>query len=95
MSAIAYDRKHPHPAKILRNLNLNGPGSAKETRHVEIALGHSGLVYDAGDALGVCPENPPRLVDDIIAEHSGKDAAFAAEHVQSLRAAKRYLRDVY
>ncbi|MCC5808482.1 MAG: sulfite reductase subunit alpha, partial [Opitutales bacterium] len=66
-SAIAYDKKHPYPAKILRNHNLNAPDSAKETRHIEIALGQSGLSYEAGDALGVCPENSPRLVDDIIA----------------------------
>ncbi|MCC5838731.1 MAG: sulfite reductase subunit alpha [Opitutales bacterium] len=64
--ALAYDKKNPYAAKVLRNLSLNAAGSAKETRHIEIALGHSGLAYTAGDALGVFPENAPRLVDRIL-----------------------------
>jgi sulfite reductase (NADPH) flavoprotein alpha-component len=63
---LAYDKKNPYAAKVLRNQNLNAPGSAKETRHIEFALGHSGFTYEAGDALGVFPENAPRLVDRIL-----------------------------
>ena len=61
-----YDRNHPFPARLLVNRNLNGPGSAKETRHLEISLVDSGLSYEVGDALGVVPANCPALVKDIL-----------------------------
>lgn len=62
-----YSRKHPFPAAVLAVRNLNGPGSAKEVNHVEFSLEGSGLVYEAGDALGVVPQNCPELVNDILA----------------------------
>ena len=39
------------------SVNLNRPGSEKETRHVEIDLGADGPSYKVGDSLGVYPEN--------------------------------------
>ncbi len=63
---IPFTRKNPFPAKLLVNRNLNGEGSAKETRHFEILLEGSGLEYSAGDALGVLPTNCPELVDEIL-----------------------------
>ncbi|HEY0790496.1 MAG TPA: sulfite reductase subunit alpha [Chthoniobacterales bacterium] len=62
----AYSRKNPFPAKLLTNRKLTGEGSGKETRHFEISLEGSGLVYEAGDALGVVPTNCPDLVDDLL-----------------------------
>ncbi|MDO3412541.1 assimilatory sulfite reductase (NADPH) flavoprotein subunit [Saccharibacillus sp. CPCC 101409] len=63
-----YSRSNPFRAEVLENLNLNGRGSARETRHLELSLEGSGLTYEPGDSLGVYPENHPRLVDEIIAE---------------------------
>jgi sulfite reductase (NADPH) flavoprotein alpha-component len=63
---IAFSRKNPFPAKLVTNRKLTGEGSAKETRHFEISLAGSGLVYEAGDALGVVPTNCPALVDDLL-----------------------------
>lgn len=63
-----YSRSHPFRAEVLENVNLNGRGSARETRHLELSLEGSGLVYEPGDSLGVYPHNHPRLVDEIIAE---------------------------
>jgi sulfite reductase (NADPH) flavoprotein alpha-component len=63
----AYSKKNPFPASVLTVRNLNGPGSAKEVNHVEFSLEGSGLVYEAGDALGVVPQNCPALVADILA----------------------------
>ena len=60
-----YDRQRPFLARLVGNRRLNGPDSEKETRHFELALG-SELSYQAGDALGVLPENCPMLVDEII-----------------------------
>ncbi|WP_458118602.1 assimilatory sulfite reductase (NADPH) flavoprotein subunit [Paenibacillus sp. Z6-24] len=61
-----YSRTQPFPAEVLENLNLNGRGSSRETRHVELSLEGSGLQYEPGDSLGVYPENHPQLVDELI-----------------------------
>jgi len=63
---VGYSKKNPFPSVVLNNYNLNGPG-AKQTNHVEISLDGSELEYDVGDALGVYPENPESVVDEIIA----------------------------
>ena len=63
----AYSRANPCPAPLLINRNLNGPGSAKETRHIEFSLRGSLLLYEPGDALGVLPCNCPQLVAEILA----------------------------
>ncbi|MGR0118398.1 assimilatory sulfite reductase (NADPH) flavoprotein subunit [Bacillus halotolerans] len=64
----AYSRTNPFRAEVLENLNLNGRGSNKETRHVELSLEGSGLAYEPGDSLGVYPENDPELVDLLLQE---------------------------
>ena len=51
--AAAYDRTNPFPTRLLKNVLLNKPGSAKEVRHYEIDLTGSGLAYEVGDALGL------------------------------------------
>lgn len=61
-----YSRSNPFQAEVLENLNLNGRGSDRETRHIEISLEGSNLQYEPGDSLGVYPENHPRLVDELI-----------------------------
>ena len=69
-------RNAPHPARLLKNLRLSRPGSAKDVRHFEISLEGSGLSYAAGDALGVIPVNCPDLVNDVLAalRRSGEEA---------------------
>ncbi|MEO2213487.1 assimilatory sulfite reductase (NADPH) flavoprotein subunit [Paenibacillus amylolyticus] len=62
-----YDRTNPFKAEVLENLNLNGRGSDRETRHIELSLEGSSLDYEPGDSLGVFPENHPRLVEELIA----------------------------
>lgn len=49
---------------ILTNINLNDKGSNKETHHIEIAA--DDIEYLPGDSLGVIPENPLRLVEQIV-----------------------------
>jgi sulfite reductase (NADPH) flavoprotein alpha-component len=65
-----YSKKNPFPAPLIANINLNGEGSSKETRHIAFSLAGSGLVYETGDTLGVCVQNCPEVVDVIIADHS-------------------------
>ncbi|WP_394233510.1 sulfite reductase subunit alpha [Niallia oryzisoli] len=72
---MAYSRTNPFPAKVLKNINLNGEGSAKEIRHIELSLEGSGLTYAPGYALGVVPSNDPELVSAIIEEMKWDAAA--------------------
>ncbi len=62
----AFGKKNPFPSPLLTVRNLNAPGSAKEVNHVEFSLEGSGLVYEAGDALAVIPQNCPDLVDAVL-----------------------------
>lgn len=64
---VAVSRSNPFPARLLKNVLLSKPGSAKEVRHYEISLAGSSLTYEPGDALGVMPVNCPELVGEIIA----------------------------
>ncbi|MGM7722455.1 assimilatory sulfite reductase (NADPH) flavoprotein subunit [Metabacillus sp. Hm71] len=64
----AYSRTNPFKAEVLESINLNGRGSNKETRHLEISLEGSGLTYEPGDSLGVYPQNDPELVDLLLEE---------------------------
>jgi sulfite reductase (NADPH) flavoprotein alpha-component len=63
-----YSRTNPFRAEVLENLNLNGRGSNKETRHLELSLEGSGLSYKPGDSLGIYPENDPELVNLLLDE---------------------------
>lgn len=61
-----YGKTNPYPARVSRNVNLNGEGSVKQTCHIEIDLGDSGLTFEPGDALGVYPKNNPAYVDELL-----------------------------
>ncbi len=59
-------RSAPYTAKLLASCCLNKEGSAKAVHHVEIDLSGSGIKYEVGDALGVCPSNCNDLVNEIL-----------------------------
>jgi sulfite reductase (NADPH) flavoprotein alpha-component len=61
-----YTRTSPFTSEVLENINLNGRGTDKETRHLRLAIEGSGLCFDPGDSLGIYPHNDPQLVDDVI-----------------------------
>jgi sulfite reductase (NADPH) flavoprotein alpha-component len=63
-----YSKSHPFQAEVLENINLNGRGSNKETRHLELDLEGSQLNYEPGDSLGIYPQNEEELVDALIKE---------------------------
>lgn len=71
-----WTRKNPYAATVSVNRSLSGATSAKEIRHYEFALGDSGMVYEAGDALGVMPVNDPALVQAFL-DHFGANADLA------------------
>lgn len=59
-------RDAPFAAELLANQRITGCGSVRDVRHIELSLEGSGLHYEPGDALGVWPVNPPRLVDAVL-----------------------------
>ncbi|MGE5493309.1 MAG: assimilatory sulfite reductase (NADPH) flavoprotein subunit [Actinomycetota bacterium] len=67
VESVQSDAHHPFAATLLENLVLNGRGSEKETRHIELSLAGSGLVWEPGDSLGILPENDPALVAELLA----------------------------
>jgi sulfite reductase (NADPH) flavoprotein alpha-component len=63
---MAGDLKQHFTGRHLVNIKLTGAGSAKDTRHHEIAIEGPAATYLPGDALGIVPENPPALVERIV-----------------------------
>ncbi|MBI5974124.1 assimilatory sulfite reductase (NADPH) flavoprotein subunit [Staphylococcus canis] len=61
-----YSKAHPYYAEVLENINLNGRGSNKETRHIELALDDFNDTYEVGDCLAILPQNDPKLVEALI-----------------------------
>lgn len=66
INGSVYSRKNPFPAVLLANIVLNGRGSDKEIRHLELSLEGSGLAYEPGDALGVYPTNASDTVETLL-----------------------------
>ncbi len=66
IEAKTYSRKEPLLTRLKLNRLLSGPGAAKEVRQYGFDLAGSGMVYRAGDALGVWPTNCPELVIELL-----------------------------
>ncbi|RKQ97198.1 sulfite reductase (NADPH) alpha subunit [Kushneria sinocarnis] len=79
-----WSKRNPFHAEVLDTVLLNDHGSSKETRHVELSLEDSGLVYEPGDAVGILPQNDPEHVDELIAT-LGLDAASDVGEGRQLR----------
>ncbi len=91
-TAVKYTRKNPFEATILEKINLNGKGSSKETIHLELDLGGSGLTYEPGDALGVYGANPPALIDGVlrVTNLSGEEEVETHNGLKTLKEALTY-----
>jgi sulfite reductase (NADPH) flavoprotein alpha-component len=65
-----HSRDNPYLSPLIEKRALTHEVSSKQTLHLAFALAESGLSYDAGDAMGVVPQNNPALVDDILRQLS-------------------------
>jgi sulfite reductase (NADPH) flavoprotein alpha-component len=63
---VSYTRNKPLRTRLIGNRLLNGEGAEKETRQFIFDLQGSGFAYEAGDALGVWPQNDPGLVAEML-----------------------------
>jgi sulfite reductase (NADPH) flavoprotein alpha-component len=81
---------------ILANINLNDTGSNKQTHHIEI--GAEDVEYLPGDALGVVPENPQSLVNQIVQllnVDKHKTYTYKGEELTAIELLKKKLNIVY
>ena len=95
--APVHSRSKPWFSRLLTSRTLSGAGSRKQVRHVELDLAESGLSYEAGDLLGVFPQNCPSLVSQLLAAlgHDGEEAVPAPDgSTTSLRHALIQLHDL-
>jgi len=83
-AATPWSREKPFAAEVLANQRITGRGSAKDIRHLELALQGSGLSYEPGDALGVWPSNPRELVEGVLGTLRLDGDALVAHAGQSL-----------
>jgi sulfite reductase (NADPH) flavoprotein alpha-component len=67
VTPVGYSRDNPTYATFVSRRRLNKEGSEKETWHIEIDLGETGLQYEVGDSFGIFPANDAVLADAIIA----------------------------
>ena len=56
--------KQTHTGTVLTNIKLNAEGSNKDTHHIELTA--EGMEYQCGDLCGIVPENPVKVVEEII-----------------------------
>lgn len=76
-----YTQENPLEAEISALVNLNGTGSTRETWHVELSANDApGFTYEPGAAIGVLPENDPKLAADLLrAVKLDSDASLVAK----------------
>ena len=82
--------------RILANINLNDRGSNKQTHHIEIAAEE--LEYQPGDSIGLVPQNPLAVVENILSHTStDKEHSFAYrnENLPAIDLLTRKLNIVY
>ncbi|MFQ3671761.1 MAG: sulfite reductase subunit alpha [Verrucomicrobiia bacterium] len=65
-STTNYSKNNPFLARLTQNFLLSKEGSEKETRHLVIDLGNSGISYQPGYSIGVFPQNPAPVVGEVI-----------------------------
>jgi sulfite reductase (NADPH) flavoprotein alpha-component len=61
-----HTRDNPFLAPLVDKRPLTHDVSTKLTLHMAFDIGNSDVVYEAGDACGVIPQNDVRLVDEIL-----------------------------
>ena len=66
MPAATFSRDNPLLAPLVDKRDLTDNGSSKSTLHLAFSIEGTGLLYEAGDACGVIPQNDLNLVAEIL-----------------------------
>jgi len=66
-----FTKTNPYLSRLVINKRLNSGSNTKDTRQFSFDLGalgnkEGGLSYEAGDALGVWPQNCPDLINELV-----------------------------
>ena len=59
-------RDNPHLGRLKLKTKLSKADSAKETMHYELDISGSGISYEAGDCIGVYPQNNPNEIRELL-----------------------------
>lgn len=97
VKALTFEKNNPFPAPLLLNQPLNSPDSAKDTRLIALDIRESGIRYNAGDSLGVFPENCYELVNQVvhvIGAHGGESITLEGGREVALREALALVMDI-
>lgn len=92
----AFTRRRPLPTRLVTNLALTAPGSAKDVRQFGFAL-EDDCAYEVGDAIGVWPQNDEAVVEEWLGVIGlDGDSAVGLEDLpeMSLRTAAREYLDI-
>jgi sulfite reductase (NADPH) flavoprotein alpha-component len=93
----AVTKAAPFAAEINAMGLLTSERAEGETYHAEISLAGSGLTYEPGDALGIAPENDPRLVAELLRavglEHDAKFAEALTQRYDIATLTAKHLKD--
>ena len=65
-SPSLHTRDNPYPAPLIEKRPLTHPKSSKSTIHLDFSIADAPILYEAGDACGVVPENRPELVNSVL-----------------------------
>ncbi|MEP7185884.1 MAG: assimilatory sulfite reductase (NADPH) flavoprotein subunit [Rhodanobacter sp.] len=74
-----HSREQPFAATVLQNQRIVSNDCGRDVRHIELSLEGSGVSYEAGDAIGVWPQNPASLVNQWLAALK-LDGALEVDH---------------
>lgn len=84
-----YNRENPFLSRLVEKFNLSKAGTEKNTHHVVLDIGDSGISYDVGDCVAILPDNDPCVVSSIlhIIRANGDETVLdkKANHPSSLR----------
>lgn len=88
--------KKIYKGTVIANINLNDRGSNKQTHHIEIEA--EDLEYLPGDSIGIIPENPSAVVEEIISItniNPGKLITYRNEELSFFNLLKKKLNIIY
>ncbi|GAB4234724.1 MAG: hypothetical protein Tsb0021_14070 [Chlamydiales bacterium] len=86
---MTYNKENPFPARIKEAYFLTKSGSTRQTQHIVLDIRGSGLTYEVGDCIAVCPSQDREVVSRVleILGYSGEESVkdVRSNHTYSLR----------